>query len=580
MKSNSKSKTNTKRKTGIKIVSSYLIMVLISMIGFGSIFTVGVLGIKNAEEKQKILYTEMYKPTTVILDTKATFYNMRANYLKILDSPNFTDSTYKSVVDSKKTIMSSLEQYTKNDMTAVDKANIEKLKTLLLQYDKDTDKLLQEKKDTSKYDNAERQRINGNSTEIVNLFSEIVKYNNDACNELISKTSMEIKYTIIIFSIVSSAFIAILAFIAFISISKLRYKLKVINNHCSKITNGDLAAVMPSEIINSKDELGGMATAINFMTDSIKAFVTNIVKEANHLDSISISTKDNMSILSERFEEVSAFTEEVYAGMEQTSSTSENIIRTADGIKADVDSISNKATYGSETAAAISNRANELKAVAVDSKASVTSVYELTQKKLLEAVAKSKDVDKISILSASILEIASQTNLLALNAAIEAARAGEAGRGFSVVADEIRKLAETSQETVAQIQTVTSTVVESVANLSDSSMEMLDFVNTKVIKDYDTFVVTGEKYNDDANIVTNLTSDFALTSLQLANSTDVILKAINEISISNSQTTEATKDISDKVLLVTNKVSEVVNQTEEVKESSERLIVLANKFQV
>jgi methyl-accepting chemotaxis protein len=381
---------------------------------------------------------------------------------------------------------------------------------------------------------------------------------------------MEIKYTIIIFSIVSSAFIAILAFIAFISISKLRYKLKVINNHCSKITNGDLAAVMPSEIINSKDELGGMATAINFMTDSIKAFVTNIVKEANHLDSISISTKDNMSILSERFEEVSAFTEEVYAGMEQTSSTSENIIRTADGIKADVDSISNKATYGSETAAAISNRANELKAVAVDSKASVTSVYELTQKKLLEAVAKSKDVDKISILSASILEIASQTNLLALNAAIEAARAGEAGRGFSVVAD----------ETVAQIQTVTSTVVESVANLSDSSMEMLDFVNTKVIKDYDTFVVTGEKYNDDANIVTNLTSDFALTSLQLANSTDVILKAINEISISKSQTTEATKDISDKVLLVTNKVSEVVNQTEEVKESSERLIVLANKFQV
>jgi methyl-accepting chemotaxis protein len=62
--------------------------------------------------------------------------------------------------------------------------------------------------------------------------------------------------------------------------------------------------------------------------------------------------------------------------------------------------------------------------------------------------------------------------------------------------------------------------------------------------------------------------------------TDVILKAINEISISNSQTTEATKDISDKVLLVTNKVSEVVNHTEEVKESSERLIVLANKFNI
>lgn len=66
---------------------------------------------------------------------------------------------------------------------------------------------------------------------------------------------------------------------------------------------------------------------------------------------------------------------------------------------------------------------------------------------LQSSLEKSKDVEKINVLTNDILEISSQTNLLALNASIEAARAGEVGKGFAVVADEIRKLADSSRET-------------------------------------------------------------------------------------------------------------------------------------
>ena len=380
--------------------------------------------------------------------------------------------------------------------------------------------------------------------------------------------------------IVSTICILIGLVLIFFLISSFVKPIRLAVKHMEILSKGDFTHDIQSSILKRKDEIGILACSISQMQYSIKGMIQGVLMEANESEQSMSSAKTNIDILNSDIEDISAATEELSAGMEQTAASTQEINATSVEIENAVDSIAEKAQEGAEAALKITKRAEQLKQNAIMSQKLAHKTREDVDSKLRSALSQSKEIEKIGVLSDSILQITSQTNLLALNAAIEAARAGEAGKGFAVVADEIRKLAEGSKSTVNQIQEVTKQVVDSVENLKHSSEQALIFIESQVIKDYDSLVHTGEQYYEDAEYVSTMVTDFSATSEELAASIQNMIKIINEISIANNEAASGTQNIALKSSSIFEKAKSISDMASSTKDSLEMLLKMSSEFEV
>jgi Methyl-accepting chemotaxis protein len=354
----------------------------------------------------------------------------------------------------------------------------------------------------------------------------------------------------------------------------------IITNNLNQMSTGDLSVEIFSKVLNIKDETGRLAKALHTMQNSFRDLIGAVQKEAGDVDMNASIEENTVRDLLRELEEVSATTQELSAGSEETAASAQEMNASSAEIMQAIDSIAQKAQEGSDTANEISKRAEELRISSLDSKSIATSIYSDSEKILKKAIEQSKDVNQINNLSKAILEITSQTNLLALNASIEAARAGEAGKGFAVVAEEIRNLAENSNKTVSEIQKVTENVILAVENLADSSNKLLEFVDTKVIRDYEKFVNTSEQYHKDAVTVDNFVTDLSATTEELSASMENMIKAVNEVTTATNEAASGASLIAEKTVIVTDKANSVSEYANKTKDSSARLVDAISKYKI
>lgn len=337
------------------------------------------------------------------------------------------------------------------------------------------------------------------------------------------------------------------------------------------IADGDFTQEIDKKDIARKDEIGKITSSISDMKESLKQLILSIKNESKNIENDVSNIVYNVNRLEEDITDISATTEELAAGMEETAASSEEMSVTSQEIETAVQSIAKKSQEGAQTAGEISLRAESTRNNVSASEKKASETIKLTRQQLVQALEDAKVVQEINILTNAIMQITTQTNLLSLNASIEAARAGEAGKGFSVVADEIRQLAEQSKNAVQKIQEVTLKVTDSVEQLSGCANSVLEFISNDVTDDYKVMLEVADQYSKDARYVDNLVTEFSSTTEELLASLDNVLTAIDGVAQASNEGAKGTTEIANQTSAASVKANEVREIVQKTKESADQL---------
>ncbi|MFJ7284293.1 methyl-accepting chemotaxis protein [Pseudomonas sp. NPDC099000] len=232
-----------------------------------------------------------------------------------------------------------------------------------------------------------------------------------------------------------------------------------------RVAAGDLTQNLVSE---RRDELGQLQRAMQSMTLGLRELIGGI--------------SDGVTQIASAAEELSAVTEQTSAGVNSQKVETDQVATAMNEMTATVQEVARNAEEASEAAVAADQQAREGDKVVGEAIAQIERLALEVGNSTAAMGDLKRESDKIGSVLDVIKSVAQQTNLLALNAAIEAARAGEAGRGFAVVADEVRSLAQRTQKSTEEIEELivglqtgtqqVATIMDNSRSLTDSSVEL------------------------------------------------------------------------------------------------------------
>lgn len=377
---------------------------------------------------------------------------------------------------------------------------------------------------------------------------------------------------------VLDAVIFILACVAaFFLARRISKPLGQVAESAQSIANGDLR-VMTIQY-NAKDEINDMIQAFTAMTNHLRHVVGQVAKSA---------------------EQVAAASEELTASSEQSAQAAgqvaETVTNVANGASNQLMAVDQTVSIVREMASAIhhiasnahhvSAKSEETSQAASDGGEAVNEAKK--QMQLIEnSVAQSALVvqqlgassQQIGEIVDVISNIAGQTNLLALNAAIEAARAGEQGRGFAVVADEVRKLAEQSHEAAQRI----AVIIREIQSETGRAVTTMQQGTHEVNKGTEVISATGEQFHCITSMVQELNSqiqDIGIAAKELSASSDEVVHSIDSVKSVAGETVSDTETISAATEEQSASMEEIASSSQALANMADELQVIVSQFRL
>lgn len=314
------------------------------------------------------------------------------------------------------------------------------------------------------------------------------------------------------------------------------------------MAEGDLTAKMLGEYSGSFDNLK-----------------KNINELASSLQNLIGEVKDSVKVTSKTSNELTQTAETIAAGAQEQSSQSDDVASAVEEMSRTITENAMSAQRTAEMAQNNRNVASEGGAVVSQTLQKMRDIATVVESSASKIGKLGDSSQKINEIISVIDDIADQTNLLALNAAIEAARAGEQGRGFAVVADEVRKLAERTTNATKEIS-------DMITGIQDETLSAVDAMNVG---------------NSEVKEGIDLADRAGVALKEIVESSESVLTMINQIAAANEEQSSTAEEISKNVIAISEVSGDTAKRIEEIAQSADslqnittNLEVVMNKFKI
>ena len=413
--------------------------------------------------------------------------------------------------------------------------------------------------------------------EIYALTKELLEYHEEQLQKVEQNVNLTVSRAIIIsITLLIISVIVGLYFMNFVK-NAIVQPLRQVIEAADALAQGDLTIVQLD--YRSKDEIGILAAAVNTLKQNLSKLIGSVQDSSMHLSAASEELSASTEEVTATSSEIAHRVKETTSHLTSSASAAQQNTIAMDETAAGVQRIAEATQYLHHNALNMTQLAHTGGTTILTAKEQMDTISGTTTRIADLTKKLSKQSEAIGQITKVITAITEQTNLLALNAAIEAARAGEHGKGFAVVADEVRKLAEESKQSASQIVAITNEIQMDTRNVGDAVIEGLASVQDGVAKIYeagDAFEAISSSVQDFTDQIENISA----TSEQISAGAQEVAASITEIASGADISANNAQIIAHAVDEQVATMQQVNAVAEELSDNAQQLQALLHQFRL
>ncbi|MGO5067144.1 MULTISPECIES: methyl-accepting chemotaxis protein [unclassified Clostridium] len=565
-----------KKRIKTKLITLFLIVAIIIVI----VGAIGGFALKGVAKNGKEMYSVNLQSVYMITDMNKNLTEIKSDMLQLVYEKDKSKKSQliEDIQKNKDKNSKYLSEYEKLSKTEEENKIFEDFKEQIAEYRilrEDVIKMVQ----ADNYVEAEKKykeipKVRQAMFDSINKIIEINLKSAELANEEINSIYIKSNTVIIILSIIGLV-IAIL--IGLYTARDIANPLNKVKDLAERLANYDFSTPL---VIERGDEFGQTATALNTAQENVNGLVKIIMENSQDISASSEELSATVEELSSKVETINTSINSITGSMQEASASSEEVSASVEEVDSSANELSQKAVEGSSNSNKFKERATEVKKNSQKAIEESQKIHLEKKNNMEKAIEEVRVVDSIKVMADTIASISEQTNLLALNAAIEAARAGEQGKGFAVVADEVRSLAEQSKDAVLSIQETIAKVQSAFKSSIDTGTDILEFINIQVMDQFDAYGKTGSQYYEDSDFVSKMSEEIAAMSEQVTATLGQVNEAVQNMAVSAQSSTEEAEVIKDSMNETTKAIEQVAETAQSQAELAQNLNEMVNKFKI